>query len=277
VPSTAPPNTTSVSEFTPVESDGENGFGDLLEKELDSGDVHNPVALTSCESDTESKKTGLKVLAEAAHNWSDWKTVIRSRVLKDAFHIFNMFYISVAHGLRVEFARALRDAIFIPDPDDKARIIAWGSRQNPVQDWNTLLRTSSQWLWRRCKRIIPPPEELYPLVAAVFATFGHLKDAKSGLPLFNSSAWAVAKNVLELIQKGFLSDPPGIPLYYKVSVDKFDLDLYRCIRGSNYPEGGVHRHLLSHLPTSGAGIRHANASLKDFICRHNLVVGYSLF
>ncbi|KAJ7895035.1 hypothetical protein B0H13DRAFT_2339037 [Mycena leptocephala] len=241
VPSTAPPNTTSVSEFTPVESDGENGFGDLLEKELDSGDVHNPVALTSCESDTESKKTGLKVLAEAAHNWSDWKTVIRSRVLKDAFHIFNMFYISAPMGC--------------------ARIIAWGSRQNPVQDWNTLLRTSSQWLWRRCKRIIPPPEELYPLVAAVFATFGHLKDAKSG-------SW------LTLVQlKGFLSDPPGIPLYYKVSVDKFDLDLYRCIRGSNYPEGGVHRHLLSHLPTSGAGIRHANASLKDFICRHNLVVG----
>ncbi|KAJ6612423.1 hypothetical protein B0H10DRAFT_2223152 [Mycena sp. CBHHK59/15] len=215
----------------------------------------------------------MQVLAEADRNWGVWKTVIRSRVLKDAFHVFNMFYISVSHGLRVEFARALRDAIFILDSVDKARIIAWGKRQNPPQDWNTLLRSSSPWLWRHCKRIIPPPEELYPLVAAVFETFGHLKDAKSGLPLFNSSAWAVAKNILELIQKGFLSDPPGIPLYYKLNVDKFGLDLYRCIRGSNYPEGGVHRHLLSHLPMSGAGIRHANASLKDFICRHNLVVG----
>ncbi|KAJ6612877.1 hypothetical protein B0H10DRAFT_2050822, partial [Mycena sp. CBHHK59/15] len=176
-----------------------------------------------------------------------------------------MFYISVARGLRVEFARALRDAIFIPDPIDKARIIAWGSRQNPPLDWNTLLRFRLHGSGAVAS--------LYPLVAAVFSTFGHLKDAKSGLPLFNASAWAVAKSVLELIQKGFLSDPPRIALYYILGVDKFGLYLYRCIRGSNYPEGGVHRHLLSHLPTSGAGIRHANASLKDFICRHNLVVG----
>ncbi|KAJ7462855.1 hypothetical protein FB451DRAFT_989406, partial [Mycena latifolia] len=270
------PNTTTTTEsnLVPgVEGDShENDFGALLEQELDSADAQNPAALMLCESDPQSKQIGITVLAEAAYNWDVWKTIIRSRVLKDPFHIFNMFYISVAHGLRVEFARALRDAIFIPDPTDKARIISWGLRQSPPRDWNSLLRTSSKWLWRRCKRIIPPPEELYPLVAAVFETFGHLKDAKSGLPLFNASAWAVAKNVLELVQKGFLSDPPGIPLYYALGVDKDGLTLWRNARGSNWTEGGVHTHLRSHLPTSGAGIRHANASLKDFICRHNLVV-----
>lgn len=178
--------------------------------------------------------------------------------------------------MRVEFARALRDAICIPDPTDKARIVAWGARQSPPQDWEMLLRKSPAWLWRHCKRIILPPEELYPLVASVFETFGHLKDAiESGLPLFNASAWAVAKNVLELVQKGFLSDPPGIPLYSHYTFDKFSLPLYRCFRGTNNTEGGVHTHLRSHLPTSGASIRHANASLKDFICRHNLVVGLS--
>jgi hypothetical protein len=165
-----------------------------------------------------------------------------------------MFYTSVAPGLRVEFARALRDAIFTPDPVDKARMITWGHRQNPRQEWDTLLHSYAQWLWPHCKRIIPPPEELYPLVAAVFQTFGHLKDSKPGLLLFNSSAWAVIKNVLELIQKGFLSDPPGIPLYYKVNVDEFWLDLLSCVCGSNYPEGGVHRHLLCYLPTSGGNL-----------------------
>jgi hypothetical protein len=258
----------------PNDSDGntENEFGMLLENELDSGDPHDPATLRGCEADAESKKAGTAVLSEAAHNWGRWKTHIRSRCLKDAFHIFNMFYISVAHGLRAEFARALRDAIFIPDPIDKARIVAWGLRQTPPKDWNGLLRTSSKWVWRRCKRIIPPPEELYPLVAAVFETFGPLKDAKSGLPLFNSAAWAVAKNILELVQKGFLSDPPGIALYYQLGVDKFFLILYRCIRGTNWTEGGVHTHLRSRLPTSGASVRHANASLKDFIARHNLLV-----
>ncbi|KAJ7868106.1 hypothetical protein B0H13DRAFT_1897262 [Mycena leptocephala] len=115
-------------------------------------------------------QSGENVLGEAAHNWGVWKTVIRSRVLKDAFHIFNMFYISVAPGLRVEFARALRDAIFIPDPVDKARMITWGRRQNPGQEWDTLLHSYAQWLWPHCKRIIPPPEELYPLIyCPVFA------------------------------------------------------------------------------------------------------------
>ncbi|KAJ6546376.1 hypothetical protein B0H10DRAFT_2243630 [Mycena sp. CBHHK59/15] len=245
----------STSNLPPLASpdnvDNEPGFGVLLSQEFESTGAHDPNALRDHESDPESQREGSQVLAEALHDWGVWKTVIRSRVIKDAFHIFNMFYISVVHGLRVEFARALRDAIFIPDATDKARI----------------------WLWRRCKRIIPPPEELYPLVAKVFEIFGHLKDAKTGLPLFNSAAWAVAKNVLELIQKGFLSDPPGISLYYLVGYDKNGLPLYRCARGTNFTEGGVHTWLRSRLPTSGASVRHINAALKDFILRHNLVVG----
>ena len=66
--------------------------------------------------------------------------VIRSRVLKDVFHVFNMFYISTAHGLRLDFFQALRDAIFIPDKDDKRRILAWASKQDPPQTWDQLLR-----------------------------------------------------------------------------------------------------------------------------------------
>ncbi|KAJ7213648.1 hypothetical protein B0H12DRAFT_1275445, partial [Mycena haematopus] len=260
---------------TPSPSDPlEPGVGTLIEQELDAAANHDPLSLKNYAVDPQSQTEGHAVLAEALHAWHIWKTVIRSRVLKDPFHIFNMFYISVAHGLRVEFARALRDALFIPDSVDKARIIAWGQQQSPRRDWDTIVRTSPAWVWRRCKRIIPPPEELYPLVAKVFETFGHLKDAKTGLPLFNSAAWAVAKNVLELVQRGFVSDPPGISLYYCVKIElKTGLRLYRCIRGTNFTEGGVHTHLRSRLPTSGVSIRHVNACLKDFILRHNLVVG----
>ncbi|KAJ7170171.1 hypothetical protein C8R46DRAFT_1266577 [Mycena filopes] len=267
LPSTSntPPNLPSPDE--------EPQLGVLLSEELDAAGVHDPRALDNVQSDTDSQQEGAQVLAEARINWGIWKTLIRSRVIKDAFHIFNMFYISVVHGLRVEFARALRDAIFIPDASDKSRIEAWGRRQSPPIGWDAIRRSSPKWLWRRCKRIIPPPEELYPLVAKVFQIFGHLKDAKTGLPLFNSAAWAVAKNILELIQKGFLSDPPGISLYYVLGYDKDGLTLYRCFRGTNMTEGGVHTHLRSRLPTSGASVRHINASLRDFILRHNLVVG----
>ncbi|KAJ7456342.1 hypothetical protein B0H11DRAFT_2244021 [Mycena galericulata] len=172
------------------EGDSETGLGDLLSQEFDSAGVHDPALLQNYQSDSDSQEEGTVVLSEALHQWGTWKTCIRSRVIKDPFHIFNMFYFSVIHGLRVEFTRALRDAIFIPDAADKARIETWGLRQSPPKNWETLVRVSPQWVWRRCKRIIPPPEELYPLVAKVLQIFGHLKDAKTGLPLFNSAAWA---------------------------------------------------------------------------------------
>ncbi|KAG6818718.1 hypothetical protein H0H93_002526, partial [Arthromyces matolae] len=209
----------------------------------------------------------------------DWCPNIRSRVLKDPFHVFNQFYISVAHGLRVDFSLALRDAMFIPDYEDKQRIIAWGASQNPPLTWEMMLRTRAQWLWRHCKRTIPPPEQLHPLVENVFRTYGPLKDAKSGLPLFNTAAWNVAKNILDLIRKGYLSDPPGVPLYYRIGVDKKagNLPLYRCFRGTTMTEGGVHTHLRSRLPTSGVSVRHVHACLLDFILRHNLLASDTIY
>jgi hypothetical protein len=44
----------------------------------------------------------------------------------------------------------------------------------------------------------------------------------------------------------------------------------------NFTEGGVHTHLRSKLPTSGVSIRHVNASLLDFVLRHNLCVSFLL-
>ncbi|KAJ6546579.1 hypothetical protein B0H10DRAFT_2243560 [Mycena sp. CBHHK59/15] len=221
-----PPFKASTSNLPPLASpdnvDNEPGFGVLLSQEFESTGFHDPNALRDHESDPESQREGSQVLAEALHDWGVWKTVIRSRVIKDAFHIFNMFYISVVH-----------------DATDKTRIVAWGRTQSPVKHWDDILRSSPQWLWRRSKRIIPPPEELYPLVAKVFGIFGHLKDTKTGLPLFNSAAWAVAKNVLKLIQKGFLSDPPGISLYYLVGYDKNGLPLYRGIRRYHNDDSGA--------------------------------------
>jgi hypothetical protein len=67
------------------------------------------------EIDTSSQEEGQRVLSATP----DWSKLIRSQTLKDAFHVFNMFYISAGHGLRIEFALVLRDAIFIPDQQDK--------------------------------------------------------------------------------------------------------------------------------------------------------------
>ncbi|KAG6835921.1 hypothetical protein H0H93_013330 [Arthromyces matolae] len=255
--------------------DDSSGFGHILAEVPQSNEelsFESRQNFSETLPDADSQAEGEKVLSSI--DSSTWSKDIRSRVLKDPFHVFNQFYISSSHGLLQEFSTALRDALFIWDQSDKARLIAWGRMQNPPLSWDDIVFNRSHWLLRRCKRIIPPAEQLFPLVKRVFETFGPLKDAKTGLPLFNSAAWAVAKNILLLIQNGHLSDPPDIPLYYQLGIDaKTGLPLYRCMRGTNMTEGGVHTHLRSRLPCSGVSVRHTQCSLLDFIIRHNLLVG----
>lgn len=253
---------TPIDATTTEDVDGGSGFGDLLAETCQSETDPIWQNIKDYIPDPESQAEGERLLGGITLD--GWVKVIRSRVLKVPFHVFNMFYISAAHGLLHDFAITLRDAMFIWDQTDKSRIVAWGQVQNPLQSWNHMLSKRPGWLRQRCKRIIPPAEQLLPLV----------KDAKSGLPLFNSAAWAVAKNILLLIQKGHLSDPPGIPLYFQLGIDaKTGLPLYCCMRGTNMTEGGVHTHLRSRLPTSGVSIRHVQFCLLDFILRHNLLVG----
>ncbi|GLB43789.1 putative essential for the formation of DNA replication focal centers [Lyophyllum shimeji] len=208
---------TPIDETATEDVDGGSGFGDLLAETCQSDADPIRQNITDYVPDPGSQAEGERLLGDITLD--GWVRIIRSRILKDPFHVFNMFYISATHGLLHEFAITLRDAMFIWDQMDKSRIIAWGQVQNPPQSWDYLISKRPDWLRRRCKRIIPPAEQLLPLVKNVFQTFGPLKDAKSGLPLFNSAAWAVAKNVLLLIQKGHLSDPPGIPLYFQLGID----------------------------------------------------------
>lgn len=222
------------------------------------------------EIDPSSRKEGEDIFGTLS---TVWPSVMRSRVLKDPFHVFKMFYISRAHGLRFDFMNALRDAIFIPNVEDRRRIEAWGATLSPQIMFEDLKKQCPDTLWKHCRRIIPPPELLYSLVKQVFDAYGPLRDAQTGRPLFDSNNWKVAKNVLELIRLGQLSDPPGISLYTHIGHNSSfgGLPVYRCSRGTNQTEGGVHTHLRPRLPTSGAGVPHVNASLMDFSLRHNLL------
>ncbi|KAJ3840970.1 hypothetical protein F5878DRAFT_672230, partial [Lentinula raphanica] len=261
--------------LTATEQAPDGNIGMLLLDSIDSSD-HEPLTSRSLESfalDPKSKADGDEVFKTIAQ--MTWAPDMRSRVKKDVFHVFDMFYISTSHGLRVDFSRALRDAIFIPDAGDRHRITTWASSQNPPLTWEYLVRTRPKWVWTHCKRTIPPPEQLYRLVELVFRTYGPLKDVKTGSPLFNTAAWSVSRNILELIRKGYLSDPPGLALYTQVGIDsKADgLPIYRCFRGTNFTEGGVHCHLVEHLPKHGVSVRHVHSCLQDFVLSHNLRVG----
>ena len=95
----------------------------------------------------------MKLLGNIPKSPETWDNQIRSRVLKDPFQVFNMFYISKRHGLRYQFVRELQDAIFIPDQQDKAQIDAWGVTQNPQLSYEKLRNISPQWVREQCKHI----------------------------------------------------------------------------------------------------------------------------
>ncbi|PBK95300.1 hypothetical protein ARMGADRAFT_795222 [Armillaria gallica] len=157
-----------------------------------------------------------------------WPNDRRSGVLKDIFHVFQMIWIPKSHGLRITFARILRDAIFLPDLSDMKVIISYLARLSPPMTWKECLQKDPAFIKRHCKFVVPPPEILYDIVLKLFQTYGPLKDAQTGLPLFNASTWKTVKNILLLIRMGYISDPPGIPLYLCLGVESNGLPHYRC-------------------------------------------------
>jgi hypothetical protein len=202
-----------------------------------------------------------------------WPTQTRSRVLKDIFHVFQMIIIPKNHGLRVKFSRALRDAIFLPDATDKKRIESYLARLSPPMTFVEKLQSNPSWIKKHCKHVVPPPEKLSCIVSGLFRDYGPLKDAQKGFPLFNTEAWQTAKKILELIRKGYISDPPGVALYYCIGIcKKTGLPIYRDWRGTTLTEGGVHRPIRHSLPIGGVSVRHTSNRLADFVFHHNMLV-----
>jgi hypothetical protein len=73
----------------------------------------------------------------------------------------------------------------------------------------------------------------------VVDTFGDAVDAQ-GNPLFSNVTGQKAKSVLQLAHEGYLSDIQGVALYEKAGIDKYGLQKWKCLRGTNNVEGGPH-------------------------------------
>ena len=198
------------------------------------------------------------------------RNVIRSSVLGDIWHLMNQFKISVHHGLRRPFSRALRDALFIPDPEDVANV----ERVLKLKDMNfkNAVLYFSDWVWQHVKRCVPPAEILASRVVEVFRMYGPLKDAKTGQPLFNDDSWETARTIMENIKMGYYSDPPGIKFYTFVRKDENGLSIYRCSRGTNNVEGGIHQNIIRRFGSFNASPHLAVNLLRDYCLSHNLKV-----
>ncbi|KAG6825608.1 hypothetical protein H0H87_009082, partial [Tephrocybe sp. NHM501043] len=106
--------------------------------------------------------------------------------------------------------------------------------------FDQMLLRNPRFIARRCPRHVPPPSILVPAIQHVFDTFGPALDAKTGTPLFSKQAWAKENAVIELAQEGYLSDIEGISMYKKTGIDKYGLEKFKLLRGTNNVEGGPH-------------------------------------
>lgn len=244
---------------------------ELLSKSSGTGRLISHKSIPKMAADSVGQQTAEDIIDEVSMT-----PPVYSRVCKDPYHVFAEIYISRMHSLGYTFSVAMRDAFFIPNPNDRAQITLCAQQLEPPQTFESLVASRPEWVWQRCKRTIPPPEELFKAVSEVFKTFGPLLDAASKKPLFNAQAWKTSKNILELIRKGHVSDPPGVSLYYPIRTDSNGLTIYRCARGTNFVEGGWHRHIKDKLPKSGVSIRHLTLSLKDYALGHNLRVSLNI-
>lgn len=202
-----------------------------------------------------------------------------TRVVKDIFHLMDMIKPYKRHTLYKQFTRKFSESLFTIDETDKEKVIA-AFAQKRLRDpsfthtWDSKMKYDRAWLWRRVRRKVSAPEVLLPLLKSLFLSYGPLKCAKSGRALFDKKSWDQAAAVLRTVQLGHVSDPPDVQLYIKTGkLDDLKLTLYRCIRGTNSLEGGVHQNLIRKFGSFGAGPELANAMLTEYRLRHNLDVG----
>lgn len=247
--------------------DSTKWYSDAIDTSNYSASQPSDKELLSLPHDPEGNRQANDLLNISKSMMSD---VLRSRVLGDIWHLMDQFPIPTAHALHAPFARALSDAFFLFDTEDRANVTTVLKQKG--RSWEEALRYNSDWVLRRVKRIVPGPEELVPRVAKVIYSYGPLLDPKSSQPLFNRRAWEVAANVLENLRRGYYSDPPNIPFYYPCGKDKYDLLKYRCVRGTNTIEGGIHQNIIRWFGAFNASPDFAVELLRDYTLYHNLRV-----
>eukprot|EP00956_Cyclotella_meneghiniana_P031801 scaffold84980_cov33-Cyclotella_meneghiniana.AAC.2 len=164
---------------------------------------------------------------------SQLSRTLRRRLLK-------LKALSKEHGAFCDFIRALRDAMFVIDPQDMEQCLSVLRDKHGMSDddIDKKLQYDFAWFLRRIKRKVPDPEELERRYIRVYETFKDIPCAKTGRGLFATKHGKRAHlSALKHIRRNCLSDIPFVSYYYPVGEDKDGLTLYKCIRGTSALEG----------------------------------------
>ena len=192
-------------------------------------------------------------------------------VLGDLFHFMDRAKLPMHHEYKALFFRSLRAAVFImvkSDVEEVKEVL----KSKPGHSWEYKMAFDFQYIAKRVRRRVPPPTILYNIIKAVFEFFKDKKDTKTGVILFHDKNKKKFNNMLEMVKKGYASDPVNIAMYIAKTnrhgiplVDKDGLTLYRSIRGTSNLES-LHQYLTTSFGHTIAGPWYSDVLLR--VVRH---------
>lgn len=192
-------------------------------------------------------------------------------VLADTFHFMDRAKLPMHHEYKALFFRSLRAAIFImskSDVDDICEVL----RHKEGTSWQYKMAFEFEYIAKRVRRIIPPANILYFRMKAVYCFFKNKIDSKTNVILFHDKNKGRFERMLELVKKGYASDPIGMNMYVhktdkygKVMLDQDGLKLYRSLRGTSNLES-THQYLTTSFGHTAAGPLYSDTLLT--VVRH---------
>ncbi|KAG2191096.1 hypothetical protein INT47_001021 [Mucor saturninus] len=167
------------------------------------------------------------------------------------------------HGWQVKFLMRFRDVLLVLDAEDKM-MVEKVLKENMGTTWDKKMKYGLNSIWKQVKRRVREPCSLFTQLKTLFLTFGPMKCSVTGSALFYHVAWNQVANILHSVNLGHIYDPPDVVLYMKMGIDKYGLQKYDCLRGTNSLEGGIHGHMIKKFGSYGAGPALTDNPLAEF-------------
>ena len=223
------------------------------------------------------------VLGEDA-NGDVTATFERNHIKGDSFHFMQAYKKTTKkrHGIAEYFSGALRDAIFMADPDtmeEKREELADQlysdkksryhlNREEAEKEAKRRLYCPSSKVLSDVPRTIPSPKLLEERVQRVVNTCANIRDSGTGEVFFSKETWKVHNNFILKIRAGTVSDKPGFDYYYTTTNSAGKQTLW-CIRGTSQLEG-FHKHLRHMFPGFHTSSLLSTLLLAMFVYRWNI-------
>lgn len=188
------------------------------------------------------------------------------RILADVWHVMNRVELSRRSPLIQPFFRSFSLAIFNEYADDVAAVKAVLAKKGVT--YEEMIVKSPSWVYSRVRREAPKREIMKESLLGFRAIWENEKDPATGQPIFNTDVAKAFNNILKLVEKGHLSDPEGVQLYYPMGEDENGLQQWRCIRGSSINES-IHNKIRESLDTENCSIELGDLMLAYFISVYN--------